>query len=94
MAPTPAQADHHRHLFQGFDESMTQILGADLRLLYGMAVPITMIVGLIILLALHPAKWIVAVVVVSEVAGLALIVAGLYAMMSDDHEARRSPRAS
>jgi hypothetical protein len=92
MAPTPAQADHHRPLFRGFDESMTQILGADLRLIYGLAVPIAMIVGLIILLALHPAKWIVAAVVVCEVAGLALIVSGLYAMMSDD-EPQRSPRA-
>ncbi len=84
MAPTSAHADQHRHLFRGFDESMTQLLGADLRLLYGMAVPILMIVGLIVLLALNPATWVVGVLVLFEIAGLALIVAGLYEMMSDD----------
>ncbi len=84
MASTSVHADQHRPVFRGFDESMTQLLGADLRLLYGMAAPILMIVGLIILLALNPAKWVVGMVVLFEIAGLALIVAGLYEMMSDD----------
>ncbi len=90
--PTPhSQADHDRHLTPGFDASMTRMLGADLRLLYGIGVPIAMIVGLIIVLALNPAKWVVGVVVVCEVAGLALIITRLYAMMSDD-EAPTSSR--
>ena len=92
MAPPPAQADPDRHLIPGFDASMTRMLGADLRLLYGIGVPIAMIVGLIIVLAIHPAKWVVGVVVVCEVAGLALIITKLYAMMSDDDEAPGSSR--
>ena len=84
MAPTSARADQHGYVFRGFDESMTHLLGADLRLLYGMALPVLMIVGLIVLLALNPAKWAVAMVVVCEIAGLALIVRALYELMSDD----------
>jgi hypothetical protein len=94
MAPPPAQADPDRHLFRGFDASMTRMLGADLRLLYGIGVPIVMIVGLIIVLALNPAKWVVAVVVVCEIGGLALIVTKLYTLMSDDDEAPGSSRAA
>ncbi len=86
MAPPPAPADPDRSLTPGFDASMTRMLGADLRLIYGIGVPIAMIVGLIIVLALHPAKWVVGVVVVCELAGLALIVTKLYAMMSDHDE--------
>jgi chromate transport protein ChrA len=86
MAPTSTHADQHRHVFRGFDDAMTQLLGADLRLLYGMAVPILMIIGLIVLLALNPAKWVVAMVVVCEIAGLALIVRALYELMSDDDQ--------
>ena len=90
MAPTSAHADQHRHILRGFDESMTEMLGADARLLYGMAVPILMIVGLIILLALNPAKWLVVAIVLLEIAALALVVAGLLEMMSDDDEPQRS----
>ncbi len=84
MAPPPAQADPDRHVIRGFDASMTRMLGADLRLIYGIGVPIAMIVGLIIVLALNPAKWVVAVIVLCEIGGLALIVTKLYAMMSDE----------
>lgn len=90
MAPTSARAGQHRHILRGFDESMTEMLGADARLLYGMAVPILMIVGLIILLALNPAKWLVVAIVLLEIAALALVVAGLLEMMSDDDEPQRS----
>ena len=92
MAPPRARADPDRHLFPGFDVSMTRMLGADLRLLYGIGVPIAMVLGLIVVLALNPAKWVVGVIVVCEIAGLALIVTRLYAMMSDDDEAPASSR--
>jgi uncharacterized membrane protein len=48
-----------------------------------MAAPVLMIVGLIVLLALNLAKWVLAVVVLLEIAGLALIIARLYETMSD-----------
>jgi uncharacterized membrane protein len=49
-----------------------------------MAAPVLMIVGLIVQLALNLAKWVLAVVVLLEIAGLALIIARLYETMSDD----------
>ena len=90
MAPIRTRSDRLRRLFRGFDASMTRMLGADLRLLYGIAVPILMVLGLILVLALNPVKWVVAVIVVCEIGGLALIVTGLYAMMSDDDQAQPS----
>lgn len=62
------------------------MLGADARLLYGMAIPILMIVGLIMVLALSPAWWLVALIVVFEIAALALVVTGLLVMMSDEQD--------
>ena len=93
MALTPAPADQHRHILRGFDESMERLLGADLRLLYGMAIPILAVVDLIILLALNPSKWLVAAIVLVEIAALGLVVAGLFEMMSDD-DADESQRSS
>jgi hypothetical protein len=74
----------HESAFRGFDQSVEGLLGADMRLVYGMAVPILMIVGLIIALALNPAAWLVAVVVVLEIAALAVVVLGFVGMLNDD----------
>jgi hypothetical protein len=83
---SPSHAHQHRYIFRGFDESVTRMLGADARLLYGMAVPLLMVVGLIVVLALSPATWLVAVIVVFEIAALALVVRGLLEMMSDEED--------
>jgi chromate transport protein ChrA len=88
MAPTSTPARHH-YIFRGFDESMTRFLGADIRLLYGMGIPVLVIVGLIILLALNPSTWVVGVIVVLEIAALALIVAGLLELMNDTDDTTR-----
>ncbi len=88
MAPNPSHADRHRPIFQGFDESVTRLLGADMRLLYGMLVPILMIVGLIIVLALNPATWLVGAIVVLEIAALLLVVTALLEMMRDGEDDR------
>ena len=81
MAPT--RTDDH-HPFRGFNDSVTRTLGADARLLYGMLVPILVIVDLIILLALNPTQWLVAVIVVLEIGALALVVAGFLDLLSQD----------
>jgi hypothetical protein len=84
MAPAPNQTHQHRPIFRGFDQSVTQMLGADMRLLYGMLVPILMIVGLVILLTQYPATWLVGAIVILEIGGLALVVTAILEMMSDD----------
>jgi chromate transport protein ChrA len=72
--------------FHGFDESVARLLGADMRLIYGMAAPIVMIVGLIIILALSPATWLVVAIVALEIAALGLVVAGLMGMLNEDDQ--------
>ncbi len=86
MATAPNQTHQHRPIFRGFDQSVTGMLGADMRLLYGMAAPILMIVGLVILLALYPATWLVGAIVILEIAGLAVVVTAILEMMSDDED--------
>src|SRR5579864_3398587 len=54
---TTTENHPHEYPFQGFDESVEHVLGADMRLIYGFAAPILMVVGLIIILALNPATW-------------------------------------
>jgi hypothetical protein len=91
MALAPTHPHQDRHIFRGFDESVTRMLGADLRLLYGIAIPILVIVGLIIVLALQPATWLVGAIVILEVGALAVVVTGLLEMMSDeDDDGQRS----
>jgi hypothetical protein len=51
MTTTAGDADQHEHPFRGFDESVERTLGADMRLVYGLAAPILMVVGLIVILA-------------------------------------------
>jgi hypothetical protein len=81
--PTPHQA---RDAFRGFDESIERAVGFDARLLYGMTVPILMIVGLIILLALTPQTWLVVAVLVLELGALGIVGVGLVGMLSEDDE--------
>jgi hypothetical protein len=84
MPTTPPNAQTPQQVFRGLDETVERLLGADMRLLYGMAVPILMVVGLIILLALNPATWLVAAVVVLEIAALAVVVLGFVGMLDED----------
>lgn len=67
----------HESALRGFDRSVTHLLGVDMRILYGMGVPILVIVGLVIVLALQPAEWLVGVILVVEVAALGLILKGI-----------------
>jgi protein-S-isoprenylcysteine O-methyltransferase Ste14 len=75
--------------FRAFDASVEQLLGADMRLIYGMAVPILMVCGLVVVLALSPSAWMVGLIVLFELLGLALVVAGFMALLNqtdDDDE--------
>jgi hypothetical protein len=84
MASTPTDAAERQYIFRGFDESMTRLLGADFRLICGIAMSLLMIVGLVVLLALNPTRWLVVAIVLVEVAALGVIVAGLLGLMRDD----------
>ncbi len=77
---------HPANAFSGFDASVERTLGADMRLVYGMAVPILMVVGLIIILALSPAVWLVAAILVLELALLGVVVYGFVGMLNDDDD--------
>lgn len=78
-----ATSTDHPHRFHGFDESVERAVGADMRLLYGMLVPILMICGVIIVLALSPAMWLVAIILVLELGALAMVGYGLAGMLNE-----------
>jgi hypothetical protein len=78
-----ATSTDHPHAFRGFDQSVERAVGADMRLLYGMLVPILMICGVIILLALNPATWLVAIILLLELGALAVVGYGLAGMLNE-----------
>jgi len=86
MPTTPTNTHPHQSVFGGFDDSVEHVLGADMRLIYGMAAPILMIVGFIVVLALSPATWLVIAIVVLEIAALGLVVTGFMTMMNEEPE--------
>ncbi len=73
-------------VFHEFDATVERSLGVDVRLLYGMAVPILMVCGLIVLLALKPETWVVIAVLVLEVCALGVVITGFLAMLNEDDE--------
>lgn len=81
-----ASSTDHPHAFRGFDQSVERTVGADMRLLYGMLVPILMICGVIVVLALSPATWLVVIVMVLELAALAVVGYGLAGMLNEPSE--------
>jgi hypothetical protein len=74
------------HAFRGFDRSVERVLGVDVRLLYGMVVPILMISGLIVLLALSPQTWLQIAVLLLELAALGVVLTGFVGILNDNGE--------
>jgi hypothetical protein len=74
------------HAFRGFDRSVERVLGVDFRLLYGMVVPILMISGLIVLLALSPQTWLQIAVLLVEIAALGVVLTGFVGVLNDNGE--------
>jgi hypothetical protein len=70
--------------FARLDLSIERMLGTDFKIIYGVLVPMLVVCGVIILLAFHPAVWLVAVTLILEMALLALVVIKLLAMLGDD----------
>ncbi len=73
-------------VFHEFDTTVERSLGVDARLLYGMVVPILMVCGLIIVLALNPETWLVVAVLLLEVAALGVVITGFLSMLSEDDD--------
>jgi hypothetical protein len=86
MSTGTSDTHHREHRLAGMDRSVERVLGADMRLIYGFLVPILMVVGLIILLGFNPHAWLVAPIIVLEVAGLFVVVYGLMAMLNEPEE--------
>jgi hypothetical protein len=82
MAPPAHQSEHRDPVFRDFDSSVTRILGADMRLVYGILAPTLLVIGLIVFLALKPATWLLVSIILVEVGALALVVTGLLGVMS------------
>ena len=73
-------------VFHEFDATIERSLGVDARLLYGMLIPILMVCGLIILLALNPETWLVIAVVLFEAAALGVVITGFLSMLGEDDD--------
>jgi len=74
---------HPEHAFRGFDHSVERLVGTDMRLIYGLWVPILMVIGPIVILALSPAVWLVASILVLEIAALAVVIYGFTGMLRE-----------
>jgi hypothetical protein len=85
MTTEPPHPSHTNpsHVFHDFDAGVERALGADLRLLYGMLIPILMVCGLIVVLALSPQAWLVIAVLLLEVAALGVVVTGFVTMLGE-----------
>jgi cell shape-determining protein MreD len=79
----------HTHHHYPLHERITRVVGADVRLLYGIGVPILATVGFIIALAVSKQTWMAGAVVFFLVITLAVVVFGLYGMLDDEDENER-----
>ncbi len=85
---SPHHPEHSRVMraYGAIDRGTERVLGADTRLLYGFEVPVLMVVGAIIALAFHTHWWLVAAILVLELVGVAVVVAGFVRMLGQDED--------
>lgn len=72
--------------FLGLDTWLESALGADMRLIYGVAIPMIVVVDLIVLLALSPTAWLVGLLMLVEITALGLVIFAFMKMLDDDHD--------
>lgn len=75
-----------RRAMHALDASLERRVGADLRLIYGMAAPILLIVGLIVVLAFVTSPLVVAAILVAEVGLLGVVLLGFSELLSESEE--------
>ena len=77
---------HHAPM-HGFDEGVERILGVDMRLLYGMGVPVVgMSVVIALLLAFAASPWVVGGLLVLEAAVLGVVLVGFMGMLNEEND--------
>jgi hypothetical protein len=91
MGSATTNPHQHENAFRGFDECVERVLGADMRLVYGMAAPILMILGLVTILALSPAVWLLATIMLLELALLGVVVYGFAGLLGEDGDRDETP---
>ena len=57
-----------------------------MRLIYGVAIPMIVVVDLIVLLALSPTAWLVGLLMLVEITALGLVIFAFMKMLDDDHD--------
>jgi hypothetical protein len=72
-----------RNPLRRLDRSVEALLGADLRLIYGMAAPMLLVIAVILALAVTPSYWLVGATLVLELSCLAFVVTKLLAMLDE-----------
>ncbi|HET9102529.1 MAG TPA: hypothetical protein VFN55_04190 [Solirubrobacteraceae bacterium] len=77
--------------FRRFDRRVQRRLGADMRLLYGLSVPILAVVGLIAVLGLSPSPWLVAAGLGLEVIALGVVLVGFSALLGETDDSGDRP---
>ena len=75
----------------GVDQAIGSVIDADLRLLYGMLVPIAIVFGLIIWSFLSQSYWLVGVSVAVEFSMIVLIVVKVLAMLDEPDAQEQTP---
>ena len=76
-----------RRLFQAYravDGRLQRLFAIDARLLYGFVVPVLAISGSVVLLALDPSGWVLALAVVLVVLTALIVALGIVRMLGDD----------
>ncbi len=88
MATTSTHPEHSRVMraYTAVDSGAERVLGVDTRLLYGFAVPVLAIVGVIIGFSFHARWWLVGIVVAFEVLALVIVVLGFVHMLGQGDE--------
>jgi hypothetical protein len=74
----------HAHHERTISDRMESAVGADMRLIYGIAVPMLATIGFIIALAVSGQGWMVPAVVVFLIITLAVVIFGLFEMLGED----------
>jgi len=86
MSTTNPETHDHENPFRGFDDSVERAVGADMRLIYGLGAPILLVLGVIVILALSPATWLVIAIVMIEIAALVVVLVGFMGMLNEPDE--------
>lgn len=68
------------------DVAVESAVGVDLRPIYGMLVPVLLVVGLVLAVVLVQSYWLVAAAWVVEIACIALIVTKTFAMLDEPEQ--------